>query len=556
MRKSGFFPDYSFNPETGWRENMPANITPGTRVLCLYRVSSEKQLYYTEDNKADIPHQRKRCREFAEEQGWTIVCELQEEGISGHKVRAEHRDKIQVIKEYVRQGKFDILLVHLFDRIGRISDETPFVVEWLCRMGIRVWAAEEGEQRMENHTDKLMNYIRFWQADGESQKTSIRTKTSLNMLTEAGCYTGGGCAYGYCLVHTGRVNKRKQPVYDLKICEEEAFQHRIMFRLARYEGYGAQRIANWLTEQGYKNRKGENWHPATIQHILRNPICIGIIHNGNAQSEVREDLRLTSDETFYIVQDMLEARSRKNEAIRSKPLNTRGNSLLAGMVFCGHCGRRLCVTTSGKGRRRADGTDERRTRYTCQTKSRTHGDCDGQTGYTVYKLDDAIETILRGIFARVNGISRNEIITACQNNEIGMKRAFLKQQRKELEKETASLSRLKSEIVKALAGESSFTPSLLQEVISAGEKRIEELQNALSATEREITESESRSAVIAKNYDQILEWAYVYDNASMEAKKMIVSNLIERVEVRRGYELKIKFSISLEQFLVSLANVA
>lgn len=67
----------------------------------------------------------------------------------------------------------------MFDRIGRIADETPFVVEWFVRNGIRVWSTQEGEQRFDNHTDKLLNYIRFWQADGESEKTSVRTRTSL-----------------------------------------------------------------------------------------------------------------------------------------------------------------------------------------------------------------------------------------------------------------------------------------------------------------------------------------------------------------------------------------
>ena len=70
--------------------------------------------------------------------------------------------------------KFDILLVFMFDRIGRIADETPFVVEWFVKNGIKVWSTQEGEQRFDSHTDKLTNYIRFWQADGESEKTSIR----------------------------------------------------------------------------------------------------------------------------------------------------------------------------------------------------------------------------------------------------------------------------------------------------------------------------------------------------------------------------------------------
>lgn len=62
----------------------------------------------------------------------------------------------------------------MFDRIGRIDDETPFVVEWFVRQRIRVWSVNEGEQRFESHVDKLMNYIRFWQASGESEKTSLR----------------------------------------------------------------------------------------------------------------------------------------------------------------------------------------------------------------------------------------------------------------------------------------------------------------------------------------------------------------------------------------------
>ena len=67
----------------------------GNRALCLYRVSSTGQLYRTKENEADIPMQRLECRRFAEQMGWNIIYEFQEEGVSGHKVRAEQRDKIQ-----------------------------------------------------------------------------------------------------------------------------------------------------------------------------------------------------------------------------------------------------------------------------------------------------------------------------------------------------------------------------------------------------------------------------------------------------------------------------
>ena len=63
------------------------------RVCCLYRVSTDKQVDFNSNHEADLPMQRKACHKFAEAKGWVIVHEEQEEGVSGHKVRAEARDK-------------------------------------------------------------------------------------------------------------------------------------------------------------------------------------------------------------------------------------------------------------------------------------------------------------------------------------------------------------------------------------------------------------------------------------------------------------------------------
>lgn len=153
MLQTSVFPNYTNTPNKATEEQ--------NRTLCLYRVSSAGQLYHTEENEADIPMQRLECRRFAERMGWNIVYEFHEEGVSGHKVRAENRDKIQKVKELAKQKKFDIFLVFMFDRIGRIADETPFVVEWLINAGIRVWSTQEGEQKIESHTDRLTNYICF-----------------------------------------------------------------------------------------------------------------------------------------------------------------------------------------------------------------------------------------------------------------------------------------------------------------------------------------------------------------------------------------------------------
>ena len=552
MNYTSIVPNYVFDKSTGWRVDLPESIAPGTRVLCLYRVSTDGQLYHDDQNEADIPMQRIRCRKFCEQKGWTVVCELQEEGVSGHKVRADKRDKIQTIREYVKQKRFDILLVFMFDRIGRIADETPFIVEWLARNGIRIWSAIEGEQKFESHTDKLINYIRYWQADGESEKTSVRTSNSMGIIAENGFFTGGTCPYGYYLVRNGRKNKKGYDVYDLAVCEGEAQIVRLMFKLAYTEGYGAQRIANYFNDQGIKNHSGQNWHPASIQGMLRNVQYIGIVRSGQTQSPVQESLRIIDDKVFYGVAEMLKARSRANEAIRSVPLNTRGNSLCSGFIFCGHCGARLCVTTSGKGRKREDGTDAVRTRYTCQTKSRKHGDCDGQTGYTVEKLDRMVDAIIRGIFSKVKAIRREELLSIRYADERKAEEVCYAKMKADYEKAEVELKKLKDEIVKSVMGESAFSPELLTAAIQTQEQKCTQLRAAYLSAEKVKADSETHNASIAEKYDELLQWSEAYDKANMSTKKIIVSRMVDRVEVCRGYQLTIQLNISVEQFLISL----
>ena len=249
----------------------------------LYRVSTAKQLYRSADNKDDIPMQRQACREFAERMGWVVGAEFEEKGISGSKVSAENRDAIIDLKEAARKGEFQILLVFMFDRLGRIDDETPFVLEWFVKNGIEVWSVNEGEQKIEQHVDKLMNYIRFWQAAGESEKTSIRTKTRLGQIVQEGYFRGGTAPYGYRLEKQGRMNKANQEVNEILVDEEEAVIVRIIFDLYVSKGYGSQRIATYLREQGITNRSGANFVNCTIANMLKNKSYIGVLKSGETE---------------------------------------------------------------------------------------------------------------------------------------------------------------------------------------------------------------------------------------------------------------------------------
>ena len=59
----------------------------------------------------------------------------------------------------------------------------------------------------------------------------------------------------------------------------------------------------------------------------------------------------------------------------------------------------------------------------------------------------------------------------------------------------------------------------------------------------------AREVAAKVQVDELLSWAQCFDKADIGTKHLIVSRLIERVDVRTGYKVHIKFKISLKQFL-------
>lgn len=101
--------------------------------------------------------------------GWNIVGEEQEIGVSGYKVSTDDLVKLKRIRKAAEQGEFDILLVFMYDRLGRNLNETPFIAEWFTKKGIHVWSVYEGEIIDGVDAERMLDYIRFWQTD-EAQK--------------------------------------------------------------------------------------------------------------------------------------------------------------------------------------------------------------------------------------------------------------------------------------------------------------------------------------------------------------------------------------------------
>ena len=508
------------------------------RVYCLYRVSTKGQV-----EKDDIPMQKQCCREFCERNGWLLVNELAEKGVSGFKVSAKDRDAIQEIQRDAAEGKFDILLVYMFDRLGRREDETPFVVEWFVRNGIEVWSTVEGQQRFDNHVDKLMNYIRYWQASGESIKTSIRTKTRLAQIVREGRFRGGVAPYGYRLEKQGRMSKKSREVNEIVMDEYESAVVQLIFNKYINEGYGAQRLSRYLYEQGYRNRKGTNFANTTIIKMLKNITYVGILRSGESQSEVFPELQIIPLEMYERAQEIMEARTQRHNDV---PFNSKGKALLSGLVYCAHCGSKLVLTTSGDSKSRPN--RRIRMRYGCHNKVRHPQDCDGQSGYGVPKLDEIIDGMMVLFFAHAKRIPRDQVISDRRERELSEGKAALKQTLKLLETKQKELGSYKGEVYRSLQGTGRFAPEILNELIAGCQSEIELLAVKVETINSDIADLQNAASKLQKDYDRMISWAELYTSSSLESKKMILHQLIHKIKVGRDYKLEVQFNISFKQF--------
>ncbi|MDR3730267.1 MAG: recombinase family protein, partial [Oscillospiraceae bacterium] len=420
--------------------------------------------------------QKQYCREFAERQGWTIIKEFVEKGVSGFKVAAADRDAIQEIRQDAEERKFDILLVFMFDRLGRRDDETPFVVEWFIRNGIEVWSAMEGQQKMDDHIDKLLNYIRYWQASGESLKTSARTKTRLSQIVQEGRFRGGIVPSGSRREKQERFNKKNHEVNEILLDSDEAAVVRIMFEKYVYEGFGAQRLSRWLYHNGYLNRKGTNFANTTIIKMLKNIMYVGILRSGETRSEIFPELQIIPLELYERAQELMEARTMHHNEV---PFNSKGKALLSGMVYCAHCGSKLVLTTSSGRRAKGEPKRETRIRYACHYKIRHPQDCDGQTGYSGEKLDGIIDKIVIQLFERMKTAPRSQLIQKQREKELQLANSSVANLEKLHASAERELESYKKEIIKTINGTGSFGADILGEMIEDTRSKLAALAHEL-----------------------------------------------------------------------------
>jgi DNA invertase Pin-like site-specific DNA recombinase len=509
------------------------------RVWCLYRVSTKGQVNPDED----IPMQKNACHKFIESHpDWKLDRELYEKGVSGWKNKTDDRDELVKIKKAAEQKQFDVLLVFMFDRLGRREDESPLVVQYLVSHGVEVWSVNEGERKIEGHTDLLINYITFWQSSGESKKTSIRVKEILGQMNERSEYTGSNPPYGYEVYDTGVKHwKYDKNVKDLRISETESEVVKLMYDMYVQKGFGVGRITNYLNSNGYTTRKQNAWRINTVFSILKNPIYYGRKRFNTKDSsnqgknlpssewklgEYRDDWKIIDEDVFNQVQEtMFNRASKQSKTVR------KGKLLLNGFARCGYCRNLLNSDTGSNSYTLKDGTKKKRQlhRYRCFTQRQSTIPHDRHT-FTSHKYEDEVIEIikdkLRSIKLNQNLLEKSASYKK-ENHNVLLKE--INSIKKTIQSKTNELEVLNNEIVKSLMGQSKFKPEQLSVAIENLESQLEQMNGQLTEKEKNY---HSLDKEVEKEIDFIQnvdKWIEDLDSVDHDKKKVMIGNLVKEI---------------------------
>lgn len=532
------------------------------KVACLYRVSTKKQV-----DKEDIPMQKKACREFIKQhKNWVLYKEYFEKGVSGYKKYAAQRDVLQEVRQATLDHKFDILLVFMFDRLGRKEDETPFVVEWFTQQGIEVWSAKEGQQKFEHHVDKLMNYIRFWQASGESEKTSIRVDTKLKQMAHDGMFHGGTPPYGYHLVPSGKYNKKKKELLKIEIDTEQANVIRQIFNYATQYGFGKVRIAQALNQKGIKSLSNGMWNSATIGFILKNPVYKGYPAYGKRSNKSGtnlnqpkenwilsdkkvEELAIISEKQWKETQDVIQ-RNKNTKLSNVQNKVTKSPCLFVGKIFCGYCGNPLTTTYNYKWN--TDHTKQYKyTKYRCSGKASKCIECQGQTIYSAPIIEKTVLNQIYQHWFKLYSIELND--RNFKTNNIQHSKQKLNIIERKISQEKKEKNVLLQEISKSLMGESVFDSKTLSSLINDKEEKIKSLIQQKEELKKQFNNVQNIEHYKRTIKDVIKNWDSFLKQLDFNKKKMLLRLIINKIIVYKD-RIDITFNEDISSFIDLYCN--
>ena len=362
-----------------------------TRCAVYCRVSSSGQ----EDNSS-LATQDASCRAYAAERGWTVVA-VHREVHTGAELF--ERPELTRLREAMRRGDFDVLLVHALDRLSRKQTHQGLVLSEAEHAGVAWDSATEDID--DSPQGQILRAVIGGMAEMERLKIAERTVRGRKARAESGkLLPGTRPPYGYQWRDDTKasldIDPQTGPIIRSAFCSIAA-------------GDSLHGMVRHWRSVGIPTATGTGtWHAATLRDMLQKSLYCGRAFAwgwrkrvaGKPQQFDEEKAiplppgtvpAIVSEEVWEAVQSRLALN--RQQSIRNAK-DPESALLRGGYLTCGICGRNVIA------RKRSNG----KTDYVC-SRGRGLGECPG--GFIVtHRLDEAVWSRVKAILVRPETVAQ------------------------------------------------------------------------------------------------------------------------------------------------------
>lgn len=190
----------------------------------------------------------------------------------------------------------------------------------------------------------------------------------------------------------------------------------------------------------------------------------------------------------------------------------------------------------------------RKAKYRCSGKALQKAKCSGQTIHAQSRIEGLVLDEVYGYLDHVQAIDIKEKLEEMKKQSPSHEETILSMLEKQKKKLESELSALKKEVLDVIMGKSSFDRDMLNSMIHDKENEILEVQTKWN-TARQVIESKKMERVeVEALQTSIPKWRAIFEKASIEKKKMMLSTIIDCIHVHRD-GIEIKFKLRIGQFI-------
>ena len=223
-------------------------------VYCRVSTGRDAQLSSLDNQKAHYE------RLIAAMGSWELTDYYYEKGVSGTK--KETRPELQRMLRDCETGKIDLILTKSISRFARNTTDCLELVRKLNALGVYIYFEKENIHTGNEESELILSILASL-AEEESHSISENCKWAVQKRFQNGSFKLSRPPYGYDLRDGVLVVNRKEARIVKQIYNSVL------------EGKGTCMIAADLNSRRVPTKRGGNWQPGTIQHMIRNEIFMG-----------------------------------------------------------------------------------------------------------------------------------------------------------------------------------------------------------------------------------------------------------------------------------------